>query len=190
MKYIDPITDRALADLTNKTAKAFFNLSDWQRIYNNAQVTKALVDFLNSIDITFNSIPSPTITTFPPVANLNTFLANINRIIEETNLPAIAGLTALKADWAEGTGADAPDYLDVNEWEMILDLIVSMVANTVEYRIYCGVSNVGQPRFWQHRFRDSLSWVANAIVPARRARTGISVCGNGLTRNNKFRRYE
>lgn len=188
--YQNPITDRTAEDVTNKTVKAFFNVADWQRIYNNAQVTKSLVDFLLSINITFNSVATSTITTIPTAASLNTLLANINLIVtSKNNLPAIAGLTTLKDDWAEGTGADSPDYLDANEWETILDLILSMVINAVEYRIYCGVANVGQPRFWQHRFRDLLSWVANAVSPVRLARTGIAACGVGLMRNNRFRRY-
>jgi hypothetical protein len=190
MKYITPIYDRTADDVTNKTAKAFFNVADWQRVYNNQQVTKALLDFLLSINIPFNTLTAPSMTTIPTVAELNALLENIEQIRADSNLPAITGLTAIKTDWAEGSSADSPDYLDVNDWERVLHIIFGSIAASVEYAVYCGVANTGQPRFYQHRFRQFAGWVQPSVTPTRKARAGISSSGAGLTRNNGFRRYD
>lgn len=188
MRYTTPITDRTALDVTNKTAKAFFNVADWQRIYNNTQVTKALVDLLLSINITFNTVVTPTILTIPTVTELNTLLANIERIRIASNLPSITGLTEITSAWLAGSSVDAPDYLDVNEWEQVLDIVFAVIGYSVEYAVYCGVAAVGQPRFYQHRFRQ-YTWVADAVSPVRRARTGIATSASGLTRNNSWRKY-
>jgi hypothetical protein len=188
MRYIAPVTDRSAADIANKTAKAFFNVADWQRVHNNAQVTKALVDFLLSINVTFDAVIEPTIATVPTVAQLNALLGNIDRLRIESSLPAITGLAEITSDWQSGTGANAPDYLDANEWEQVLDVILNSVAKAVEYQIYCGVANVGQMRFYQSRWRK-YAWVQNAVSPVRSHRTGIAVSGAGITWNNGFRRY-
>ncbi|MBK8467725.1 MAG: hypothetical protein IPL32_18075 [Chloracidobacterium sp.] len=153
MTYITPITDRSENDIKSRTAKAFFNVADWQRIYNNAQVTKTLVDLIQGGSILFDTLPSITITTIPTVTELNTLLANIERIRVEANLPAIPGLTSIFAEWGEGVGSESPDYLDVNEWEQVLDLIYNLVPNAGKYYVWCGVASAGQTRFYQSQWR-------------------------------------
>lgn len=187
MKYTTPITDRTALDVTNKTAKAFFNVADWQRIYNNTQVTKALVDFLLSINITFNTVATPTITTIPTVTELNTLLANIERIRLASNLPAITGLTEITSAWLAGSSVDAPDYLDVNEWEKVIESIRSNIINAVDYAIHCGVATSGQVRFYQARWRK-YAWIENSETPSRLPRTGLAITGTGLQRQNTYRR--
>ena len=188
MRYTEPITDRAQSDIDNLTVKAFFNVADWQRIYNNAQVAKALLDFLFSINITFDTVTEPTIITIPTVTQLNTLLANIDRLRIESNLPAITELNEIASDWKEGSGAPSPDYLDANEWEQVIDLIFASVGKVPNYYIYCGVASVGQIRMYQHRWR-LYTWIEESLSPVRRARTGIAKTGTGLTWNNGFRRY-
>ena len=61
MSYKTPITDRTLTDITTKTAKAFFNVADWVRIYGNAEIINAIVSELNGA-ITFDAITEPTVT--------------------------------------------------------------------------------------------------------------------------------
>lgn len=45
------------------------------------------------------------------------------------------------------------DYEDANNWEKILWEINRMLVSTENYQVYSGVANLGQQRFWQHRFR-------------------------------------
>ncbi len=166
MRYTIPITNRTASDVTNRTAKAFFNIADWQRIYNNTQVTKALVDFLLSISVTFDTLSAPTITTIPTVTQLNTLLANIERIRIAAD-PTVTGLPEIKDDWTAGPGSPSPDYLDVNDWENVLDVIYNTIGMESGYT----------------------GWIPDSLTPVRRARAGISTSGRNLTYNNGFRRY-
>lgn len=190
MTYTPPVYDRTALDITNLTAKAFFNVADWVRVYNNALVVNELVEFLLSINITFDTVTTPTITTIPTVTQLNTLLANIERIRVAACLPAITGLTEVTAAWVAGNAEDSPTYLDANTWERVLDVIYNSIAASVEYQPYCGVFAVGQPRFYQHRFRQFAAWIPNSAAPVRRARTGVASANAGLKRNNGFRRYD
>lgn len=188
--YLEPIvTDRVLADVTNETVKGFYNVADWQRLYHNAQVAKVLVDWVLSLNITFNVVEDVAITTIPSVNDLNILLANINRIYQSSTLQQTLGLALLNEAWADGTATASPDYLDANEWESLLDAVYTSIAPVLDYRVYCGVPAVGQPRFYQHRWR-TFEWVADAVAPVRRERTGMAICSAGLTRNNGFRRYD
>jgi hypothetical protein len=189
MRYITPIYDRAESDIENRTSKAFFNVTDWARIHNNTQVAQLLVEALLSIDITSNTVTPPTMTTIPTVTQLNEFLENIETLRLASALPEITGLVAIKYDWIAGRMAGTPDYLVVNDWERVLDIVYNAIARSVEYAIYCGVGAVGQPRFYQHRFRR-YGWVQPSDTPSRHARAGVATCGTGLTRNNSYRRYD
>jgi hypothetical protein len=188
--YQEAIFDRTAEDVENETAKAFFNVADWLRVYGNASIAKSLIALLLEIDIVFNPVAAPTITTIPTVEELNTLLLNIERIRLASGLPEIEGLAELKTDWTAGSSADAPDYLDANEWERVIDVLFYAIGRSVEYRVYCGVSAVGQPRFYQHRWRQFAGWIPPSETPVRRARTGVAAAGQGLTRNNGFRRYD
>lgn len=187
-KYITPIYDRTASDITSQTAKAFFNVADWVRIYGNAEIVNEVINTLLSIGVTFDTVTTPTITTIPTVTQLNTLLANIERIRVAACLPEITGLTAITSAWTAGSSADAPTYLDVNEWEQVLDIVFSMISHSVEYQPYCGVFAVGQPRFYQHRFRQ-FNFVSPSATPTRKPRANAASTGTGLTRQNGFRRY-
>lgn len=189
MKYIEPITDRTITDVTNKTAKAYFNIADWIRVYNNAEMTNYLIGWLLEQSITFDTVAVPTISTIPTAASLNTLLENIERIRVTAGLPIITGLTELKTDWASGSSAESPDYLDANTWELVMDLLIKNVVKTVEYAVYCGVSQVGQIRYYQNRFRQFTRYVEPAASPVRNARCGVALSGSGLTRQNEWRKY-
>ncbi|MBV5322625.1 MAG: hypothetical protein JZU60_02170 [Ilumatobacteraceae bacterium] len=189
MKYVTPVFDRTLDDITNRTTKAFFNIADWTRISGNAEAVNILVNFLSKTSIVFNPVTNQLITSIPTAAELNTLLANIERIRVTCSLPAITGLVEIKDDWVAGRTADAPDYETVNDWERVLDILLSANIESADYRVYCGVSNAGQPRFYQHQFRQ-YAFVQPSSSPVRRSRTQNAIAGAGLTRNNGFRRYE
>lgn len=188
MKYREPITDRAASDLVARTDKAFFNVTDWERIYGNAEYVNGLIDLLMGINITFDTISAPVMTSIPTVDDFNTLLTNINRLRVGAGFDGVSELSALKADWAAGASATSPTYLDVNAWEDMLKIILRLVGTLVDWLVFCGVSAVGQPRFYQHRFRN-YPFVQNAVSPTRKPRTNVAICGNGLMRGNGFRRY-
>lgn len=190
MTYTQPVYDRTLDDIENQTAKAFFNVADWMRIHRNTQIAGELMAFLLSVNISFDTVELPTITTIPTVAQLNTLLANIERVRVSTCLPEISGVAEITHNWQAGSSMSAPTYLNANEWERVLDMIYCSIARAVEYQPYCGVFSSGQARFYQHRFRQFPAWITSSIAPVRHARAGIAISGAGLTRANGFRRYE
>jgi hypothetical protein len=153
MAYTTPIFDRALSDITNRTAKGLFNVSDWQRIYDNSEAVNILVSDTIGITITFDALTPPTITTIPAVSDINSLLQNIERTRLASGLPAITGLVEIKYNWTAGTDQLAPTYLTVNSWEEVLDIIYYAIIRASTYWIPCGISTAGQARFWQHGFR-------------------------------------
>ena len=167
-RYLTPVYDRTLADVTAKTSKGYFNVADWTRIYGNAEVVKTLVDLVLSISVTFDTVPTPTVTTIPTVTQLNTLLANIERLRIAADLPPITGLVEVKDDWIAGYMSPAPNYADANTWERVLSIIYN---------------NVGEDSGYT-------GWIPPAASPTRRARTGVAITGSGMDRNNGFRRNE
>ena len=186
MKYRTPIIDRIAQDVEDETSKAHFNVADWTRVYENSEYVTELVNILNCAGIVFDDLAYPTITTIPTIAEFNAMLANIERLRLACGMD---GLTAIKDDWKEGTASDAPDYLNANEWERVIDIILNSIGASVDYQIHCGVSATGQPRFYQARWRIFTGYIPDAGSPTRKPRTGIATCGVGLTRNNSYRRY-
>lgn len=52
------------------------------------------------------------------------------------------------------SNAEKFDYKKANNWEKILNEIYNMMWGMEDWYVYSGVANSGQPRLWQHRFRD------------------------------------
>lgn len=188
-RWQTPIIDRTAADILARTAKAFLNVADWIRINGNTDQVRVLMSVMLLMDVTLTDLETPAITDFPTATDINTLIENIDLLRQNSQLPTISGLIALKYDWQSGAGAQAPDYNRVNEWELDLLLLRDMLVNAANYLVYSGVSNVGQQRFWQVRFRTWPSYAQPAVAPVRYARAGLADCGAGLLRNNSWRRY-
>lgn len=188
MKYTIAVTNRNETDILIQSDKAFYNVSDWERLYNNTEYVKTIMEILLHIGIVFNSVTPPTITKIPTVTDFNTLIANINRIRVDSKLPAIEGLVTLKDDWAAGSKETTPTYIDVNAWEKVVDIMMQSIGVLVEYNIYCGVATAGMSSMYQHRWRE-YQWVRAIENPIRLARTNVAICGAGLKRNNGYRRY-
>ena len=189
-KWQTPVTDRTLSDVLSRTAKGFLNILDWVRIYGNSEQILAITRIMHELDIPFTELAEPSITSIPTVGEINSLVENIDQLRAESYLPAITGLVALKYDYVAGSGAVAPDYLAVNQWEQDLLILREMLVNAAEYFIYCGVASAGQVRFWQVRFRTWPNYVPAAATPVRRPRCGIVSSGTVLTRQNSWRQYE
>lgn len=186
--WTDPVYDRTATDITNKTAKAFFNVSDWLRVYGNSELANALVELYTGLSVPFTTLAAPAITTFPSVTAINSLIQNIDNCRAAAYLPAATGIVALDYDFTEGPGGTAPDYTDVNAWEQDLKIIRDALTAAVDYRIYCGVAATGQARLYQNRWRR-FPWVQDAASPVRRPRGGVCASGQNMTRQNRFRRY-
>jgi hypothetical protein len=153
MAWVSPIYDRTATDITNRTSKAFFNVADWQRIYDNSLIVRNLVNSTYSLSVPFTTLTAPTTTSIPSAAEINSLVQNIELARAACGLPIALGLAVLRYDWQEGINAPTPDYEDVNDWERDLYLIYTLLSNAVDYAVHCGVGTVGQVRFWQNKFR-------------------------------------
>ena len=127
MAYITPVTDRDAADIAAQNSKAFWNVADWERVYNNSRITRDLTEILLSTPIAFTLLSTVTTAIVPYGADFTNFLAFLINI--ETLRLAVAGesipgtSTEIKDDWIPGRDQDAPDYIDVNLWESTIDAI-------------------------------------------------------------------
>lgn len=127
MAYITPITDRTAADVTAKNSKAYLNIVDWNRIYNNSVETHDYILAKIGADVDFDELNEVAIDDIPNKTDLNTLLTNIeNMRVWEEGVFSL-GLDEVKDDWDEGYSADAPDYEDANLWEQTIDDIYNAV---------------------------------------------------------------
>lgn len=187
MSWIDPIYDRTKADITNRTSKAFFNVADWIRINGNAKIIETLINALYAVGVTLDTLAEPTTATIPTITEVNDFIANLEALREATHFPAATGIVELDT-FTGGLAGNSPDYEDVNDWERNLAYLRTYLINKSRYKMGCGVPEAGQAFFWQVRFREH-PYVQPSATPVRHARAGVAVCGTGLLRQNKFRRY-
>lgn len=125
MSYTTPVTDRTAADLLARNSKAFFNVADWTRIYNNAELVAGLIWVIGD-DPQWESVATiPTITTIPVVADFNTLTGNIERTrLAALNTDTIPGIsTEIETGYTAGASYPTFNYRDVNLWESTLDTI-------------------------------------------------------------------
>lgn len=52
------------------------------------------------------------------------------------------------------SSVDNWNYTKANRWEQILQEIYTMMFGMENWYVYSGVARCGQPRLWQHRFRQ------------------------------------
>jgi len=188
MPWIDAVYGRTQEDITNLTSKAFFNVVDWVRIENNTVYVRAVLNVLRSLNIEYNVVSEPDISTIPSADDINQFVDNIEHLRIIASLPVSSGIVVLKTDWLGVTSAPTVDFEVVNDWERNLQIIKNLTISISTYLVFCGVASVGQSRLWQNRFRNM--FILPSRYPVRRARMLGSPVGSGLVRQNKFRRYD
>ncbi len=152
MSWTTPVTDRAASDISNRTAKAFFNVADWTRIDGNSTEIQALILSLSGVSVSLITLTAPTTSHFPTATAINQLIENIERLRAQAYLPPNL-LQVLRHDYEPGSGAQAPDYVSVNAWESNQNLMYTLLPRAAGYSVRCGVASVGQPRHWQHRYR-------------------------------------
>ena len=141
MSYTTPITDRSKSDITNKTSKAYFNVVDWQRIYDNSLHVRNLVQSALGLSIAFNTISTPTTSTIMTIDNLNAMLENIENVrsISET-----IETSEIKVNWQAGPYQDSPDYTHVNSWEENLHAVYTAYSITPVRYARTGIAKTGK----------------------------------------------
>lgn len=129
MAYIPAVYDRTQTDIDNKTSKAYFNISDWNRIANNIIVTRHLVDVIRDISVGFTlqyhtmAVFGPTSTasidTFTPIATLTNSITNLRAAVLD-EIPSLPSITSFPTP---GTNQPAPNYTHVNQWESVVNTV-------------------------------------------------------------------
>jgi hypothetical protein len=153
MSWSTPVTDRAASDIANRTAKAFMNIADWSRIYDNALYLNGLYAAMWEITIPFTVISVPTYLTHCTAVMLNSLLTNIQNLWSTPGI-TVPGIVAIKTDWLGGLSSASPTYIDVNNWEHDLDLLNSFVAVQEKDRWpRTGVASTGAGMTRQNGFR-------------------------------------
>jgi hypothetical protein len=153
MSWVEPITDRTVDDIRARTAKAFLNVADWQRIVDNADVLAALILSVWGRVVVLGSLTPPTAVTVPTAQDINDLVTNLNLLRTDLHLMRVSALAALRCDYAGGTRSDGVNYATVNAWEWLEYTVKDAIDNIVWTGVYCGVARCGQPRTWQHRWR-------------------------------------
>jgi hypothetical protein len=143
------VTDRTAADLTARTARAFWNVADWQRVTANTATVHTQAEALTETTIAQTSVTEPDITTIPSADDINDLVSNIDALRAASGL----GLAALDHAYEAGIAASAPDYTDANAWESTLTQIHTLLPRSAAYYVRCGVGAAGQARHWQSRYR-------------------------------------
>lgn len=141
------VYDRTQADVTNDNWKGQYNPSDLNRVESWCRY---LIDQLTAVgySITNNGTPLTTKTTWVQTdprtsAEMERIRQNILKIM--TSYHWITPIYNTAEQW---------DYIKANRWELILHEIAGMMNGMENWYVYGGVARGGQPRLWQHRFRQ------------------------------------
>lgn len=164
MPYVTAVTDRGASDIANRTSKAFFNVADWERIYDNTEYVRGeIVTLFGPVIVFSDTISDPTVISIPDVTIFNILTQRIEQLrqVALAVMPELAttpSYGAIKHDWEAGIDKNVPTYKHVNQWERIIDVIHTMIVTYTNYRV-------------------------------RFPRTGIATTGAENTRLNMFRNY-
>lgn len=162
MPYVTAVFDRTQTDIDTRTSKAFMNIADWDRIEDNAVFVRGELVTLFGITLVFTGTTSaPAITSIPDVDDFNRLLENIEKLRQaaESVMPALtttSGFSAVAHDWIAGITQDAPDYVDVNQWEKVIDLIHNLMDvydNLMFRRPRTGIAMSNSGMTWNNKFR-------------------------------------
>lgn len=153
MAYTEPITNRTMTDIVNRTVKGHFNLSDWERITGNTAHAKLLVENIRSVVISQQSLPEQTVMSIPSAALINRMVENIIAVQGKAGVVS-ANQYQLFASYDSAVGTRKPDYETVNAWERVIDLIVEFYAPLRKIRYpRTGVARCGAGMTQQNGFR-------------------------------------
>jgi hypothetical protein len=155
MSYVTPILNRSAADLLAKNNNAYFNVSDWTRIYGNALYVNGHILSVIGFAVPFITASTPTTSSIPAVSDFNNLLANIEAMRAVVAMEAGVFIQPVTTQvWSAGAGNPAPSYLDVNQWESVIDQIHTLLISTHWMFIRSGLAKCGAPIVQNHRWRS------------------------------------
>ena len=152
------IFDRTIQDVENATLKGQYNASDLNRV---EEWCEFLETQLNSVGY---NIQIATKTNWQPSdmrtsAEMERIRTNIKKIMQ-----GYYYVTEIEQN------AEYFNYIKANNWEKILYEMYILMFGMRNWYVYGGVARGGQPRLWQHRFRQFydggiISVFAESIAP-------------------------
>ena len=159
MKYFDPVYDRTLLDVRQRTSKGFFNASDWNRIVNNTRLLNSLVNVILSESVAFSDFPEANTETVLLSVDINNEVDNVNALWSA--IGSVAGVVPMRSNYG---GIKSPNYKDINTLEKNIDTLTTNII-------------------------DGYSGWDTSTGTGRFPRADNAICGTGMTRQNGFRRY-
>ena len=129
--------------------KGAYNNSDFNRV---GEVINYLSDILNSYGYTNNAKARTdwSKSEKPNPEQMDNYLTNLNKLKE--------------AYFVKNTTPELPTdmvkltFVEANNIEKMLQDITDLLAYATEVFVHCGITNLGQNRLWQQRFRKSKVW--------------------------------
>ena len=152
MAYINPITDRTYLDVLSGREKGFFNVSDWDRIVNNIRCVYAEIQRIHGEKIPpLNGMAEMTINSIPTAEKFRMLAENIRKLRDAAKFVPDNGMEIV-GDFNDG--GRSFDFLEVNEWEKMIDWIYSRYKPLEIARIgRTGVAGCGMGLIRGNRFR-------------------------------------
>lgn len=137
----DLIFDRTQADVDNDEPKGQYNASDLNRVESWCVY---LATELNNVgyNIQITTKTDWVQTDDRTAEEMERIRTNIKKIMDGYYSLTQIEPTAEQFDWRKA-----------NNWERILNEMNSFMFGMRNWYVYSGVSNAGQPRLWQNRFR-------------------------------------
>lgn len=153
------IYDRTQNDLEQNTSKAYYNYTDLNRV---EEWCEYLANLLNSYSYPVNIQVKKNwqMSEFPTSSEMERIRQNVNDLKE-----AYFAFTEIPANLEYMTIEKA------NDIEKILYEIDKIIGDMENNFIYCGISNCGQNRIWQQRFRKPKTWISQSYKLLQYANT-------------------
>ena len=146
------IFDRTMQDVENATLKGQYNASDLNRVESWCEYLR---DQLNTMGypITITTKTNWQQSDMRTASEMERIRTNIKKIMQ-----GFYYLTNIE------TNAEYFNYIKANNWEEILYEIYYLMLGTENWYVYGNVARLGQPRLWQHQFRQK---AVGASLPTR-----------------------
>lgn len=181
MRYIIPVTDRAITDIQRKTAKGYLNAADWNRIQTNLWNTNLLVQKIagTSTPTNYTGYSAFKGITYIPLANdLGAIFLDADNCRVWSTIPvgAYPGIVVVPYLLRYRDGST------YGEWRWHPELLTYSAFNLLELLIDAVYMHVAA-------YRSYSTWVTPVTPTARRPRCNVAICGLGMTDQNGFADY-
>jgi hypothetical protein len=122
--YSAPVFDRTQTDVDNKTAKGYFNATDWYRIFENSFVARDLIFANEGETFVFDYLGYVRRQDTPQKSQLNRLIENVRQCVELVSPDYSGGFHRMRT-WGEGN-VNSIKFTDLNDIEENLSLIFAL----------------------------------------------------------------